>query len=151
FSPPKTAICFCRQTLTRIDCFSPPTAKTCRNCWIARRASLPDSAIIGRPGSIHDVSRAKATRAVICASFAVLLSVFSIAAAQHPTIEAWVSGRTLTRGVEWSNPALKLNGTIEAEQGHRLYLVEVRIGATDVAAELDTFRLAADGVEHVAI
>jgi hypothetical protein len=74
-----------------------------------------------------------------------------VTAAQHPTIEARVSGRTLSRGVEWSNAALKLKGTLEAEQGHRLYLVEIMIGATDVAAELDTFRLTADGVEHVAI
>jgi hypothetical protein len=82
---------------------------------------------------------------------AVLLSLLSLAPAQHPLIEAWVSGRTLTRVVEWSNAALKLTGTIEAEQGRRLYLVEIRVGASDVAAELDTFRLTADGVEHVAI
>jgi hypothetical protein len=97
-------------------------------------------------------SRAKSTRSVISASFAVLVSVVLSAAAQHPTIEAWVSGRTLTRGVEWSNPALKLSGTIEAEQGQRLYLVEIRVGATDVAAELAAFRLAVGGgAEYVAV
>jgi hypothetical protein len=84
-------------------------------------------------------------------SCAVLFSVLLSAAAQHPLIEAWVSGSTLTRGVEWSNAALKLKGTIEAEPGRRLYLVEIRVGASDVAADIDTFRLTADGVEHVAI
>jgi hypothetical protein len=81
----------------------------------------------------------------------VLLSALSIAAAQHPPIDARVTGKTLTRGVEWSNPSLKLTGTIEASPGHRLYLVEIAVGTSDVAAELNAFRLAVSGAEYEAV
>jgi len=85
----------------------------------------------------------------VCA--AVFLSALSIAAAQHPPIDATVTGRTVTGSIAWSNPSLKLSGTLEAEPGQRLYLVEIAVGTSDVAAELAAFRLTVDAAEYVAM
>jgi hypothetical protein len=83
---------------------------------------------------------------------AVAFAVLMIAAAQHPRIDATVTGKALGTSVAYSNPALRVSGTIEAMPGRRLYVVELAVGTSDVAAELAAFRLAVDGgAEYVAI
>lgn len=83
--------------------------------------------------------------------FALAVSL-SIAIGQHPRIDAKVTvSKTMTGAVAYSNPALRISGTIEAAPGHRLYIVELAVGESDVAAELAAFRLAVDGgTEYVA-
>jgi len=75
------------------------------------------------------------------------------AIAQHPRIDAKVTvNRTMTGAVSYSNPAMRLSGTIEAGQGNRLYIVEIAVGESDVAAELAAFPLVLEsGAEFVAI
>lgn len=71
---------------------------------------------------------------------------------QHPAIDATVTGRTVSGPVAYANPALRMSGTIEAPPGTRFFVVELAIGDSDVAAELDTFRLAVTGgAEYVAV
>ena len=83
--------------------------------------------------------------AIVCVSIA--------ATGQHPRIDAKVTlSKTMTGAVAYSNPALRLSGTIEASAGNRLYIVELAVGESDVAAEIAAFRLAVDGgAEYVAI
>jgi hypothetical protein len=82
----------------------------------------------------------------------VLAVVLSIATGQHPPIDATVTGKTMGATVSYSNPAIGQSGTIEAAPGHQLYVVEIAVGTSDVAAELAAFRLAVDGgANYVAI
>jgi len=87
----------------------------------------------------------------VSACSAVIFCAVSIAAGQHPPIDATVTGKTVTGSIAWSDPSLKLSGALEAEPGHRLYLVEIAVGTSDVAAELAAFRLTVDGAEYVAM
>jgi len=71
---------------------------------------------------------------------------------QHPPIDTTVTGKAIAGAVAYSNPALPLSGRMEPSQGSRFYVVELAVGESDVAAELDTFRLVvAGGAEYVAV
>jgi len=84
---------------------------------------------------------------------AVALLVASTAATQqHPPIDATVTGKTIAGPLGYSNPALRLGGRMESSPGNRFYIVELAVGESDVAAELDTFRLVVSGgAEYVAV
>jgi hypothetical protein len=79
--------------------------------------------------------------------------VASIAAAQqHPPIDATVTGKTIASPVGYSNPALRMSGRMDLSPGNRFYVVELTVGESDVAAELDSFRLVvSDGADYVAV
>jgi len=72
-------------------------------------------------------------------------------AQQHPLIDVTVTGKAIDGSVVYSNPALRMGGTLEPSPGRRFYVVELAVGESDVAAELDTFRLVVGGAEYVAI
>jgi hypothetical protein len=60
----------------------------------------------------------------------------------HPPIAAKVSHVDSVRGpVEFSNPALRIKGTIEPRAGNLLQMIEIVLGDTDVEAEASTFEL----------
>jgi hypothetical protein len=83
----------------------------------------------------------------------VLLAAASLSVAQHPPIDAKVTLNKAVAGpIDFSNPAIRMRGTIEASAGNRLYIVEIAVGASDVAGELSAFPLVVDGGrEFVAI
>jgi hypothetical protein len=75
-----------------------------------------------------------------------------VRAQQHPLIDVTVTGKAIEGSVVYSNPALRIGGTLEPSPGHRFYVVELAVGESDVAAELDTFRLVVvGGAEYVAV
>src|SRR5262245_13850705 len=56
---------------------------------------------------------------------------------QHPAIDARVTGRAIDGTIAYSNPALRIAGTLAPAPGRRFYLVELAVGESDVEAELD--------------
>ena len=76
----------------------------------------------------------------------VMLAAASLSVAQQPAIDAKVTVNTGISGpIAFSNPAIQMRGTIEAAAGHWLYVVEIAVGASDVAGELSAFPLVIDG------
>ena len=69
---------------------------------------------------------------------------------QHPPIAARVTRVDRIRGpVEFSNPALRMSGTIEPRAGNLLQLIEMALGDTDVEAEAAAFQLVtADDIRY---
>ena len=92
-------------------------------------------------------------RAVALGALLAIAAGASLSLAQHPPIEATVTvSKTITGAISYSNPAIQVRGTIEAKAGQRLYVVEIAVGASDVAGELAAFPLVIDGGrEFVAI
>jgi hypothetical protein len=84
---------------------------------------------------------------------ALVFAALSVAAVQqHPRMDVTVTGKTIDGEVGYSNPALRIGGTMQPSPGARFYVVELAVGESDVEAELDTFRLVVDGgVEFVAV
>ena len=72
---------------------------------------------------------------------------------QHPPIAARVTRvDRIRRPVEFSNPALRMSGTIEPRAGSLLQLIEIALGDTDVEAEAATFQLVtADDIRYAPI
>ena len=82
-----------------------------------------------------------------------LSAITASQAPQHPPIAASVTHADSVRGpIEFSNPVLRMKGTIEPRAGNVLQMIEIAIGDTDIEAELGTFELVTgDGVGHAAI
>jgi hypothetical protein len=90
-------------------------------------------------------------RSIVVAAAAVFVAYVAMAQ-QHPLIDVTVTGKAIDGAVEYSNPALRIKGTLAPSHGSRFYVVELAVGGSDVAGELDTFRLIADsGAEYVAV
>ena len=91
--------------------------------------------------------RAIGSRRVVGAvALIAMLAAASLSAAQHPPIDAKITvSKTIAGLIAYSNPAIHVSGTIEAAAGNRLYIVELAIGASDVAAELASFPLVIEG------
>jgi len=94
--------------------------------------------------------RARAFAAVAAVVF--VLSAAWLSTAQHPPIDAKVTvSKTMPAPLAYSDPAMRKSGTIEPAPGYRLYVIELAVGVSDIAAELETFRLVAEaGREYVA-
>jgi hypothetical protein len=75
-----------------------------------------------------------------------MVTATSLSLAQHPPIDATVTvSKTISGAISYSNPAIQVKGTIEAKAGQRLFIVEIAVGASDVAGELAAFPLVIDG------
>ena len=92
----------------------------------------------------------KPSRRIALVGSIVLVTAAWPSIAQHPPIDAKVTvNKTIAGAVAYSNPALQVSGTIEATAGHRLYIVEIAVGASDVAGELAAFPLVIEGGREV--
>ena len=93
------------------------------------------------------------SRRVALVGSIVLVTAAWPSIAQIRPIDAKVMiNKTIAGSIAYSNPAIQMRGTIEAAAGNRLYIVEIAVGASDVAGELAAFPLVIEGGrEFVAI